>query len=382
MASDNNSERKGFTITWIIENFKYSTYRYGEILESPTFVVDTMEETKWRLFLYPVFDDGKEEFQHFTKKETNSRTGLNSTLNDKSIVTLKSLSDWGRRKAFKSDSFRQTLKTSQALSIKFSVLDSNGDAVTCGAAEVYFFFLVKDTKYLLTLTKKEIMRNKSQYLRDGVLSLLYECNFTTGLVYAEIENTNYGWIPHQTANACLPDLKLAESTATTNPSAPSILKRDIELMLHENVLCDVKLRTGAETFPAHWFILSARSAVFRAMFESDMKEKAQYCIHIEDMDAGTVRRLLLYMYTDACVDLQWESALQLYAAADKYQILSLKDECSSFLKANLDAANACEALMIADLHHDEHLYFRDYVIEIQRLNQINCSNYLDSSLEK
>ncbi|GIX69143.1 speckle-type POZ protein [Caerostris extrusa] len=61
MASDNNSERKGFTITWIIENFKYSTYRYGEILESPTFVVDTMEETKWRLFLCLVFDDAVED---------------------------------------------------------------------------------------------------------------------------------------------------------------------------------------------------------------------------------------------------------------------------------------------------------------------------------
>ncbi|GIY32285.1 speckle-type POZ protein [Caerostris extrusa] len=61
------------------------------------------------------------------------------------------------------------------------------------------------------------------------------------------------------------------------------------------------------------------------------------------------------MYTDACGDLHWESASQLYAAADKYQIPSLKDECSSFLKANLDAANACDALMLADLHQDEHL---------------------------
>ncbi|GIY46699.1 speckle-type POZ protein [Caerostris darwini] len=57
MASNNNSERKGFTIMWIIENFKYSTYRYEVGLQSPTFVVDTMEETKWRLFLYHIFYD-------------------------------------------------------------------------------------------------------------------------------------------------------------------------------------------------------------------------------------------------------------------------------------------------------------------------------------
>ncbi|GIX69126.1 hypothetical protein CEXT_143131 [Caerostris extrusa] len=55
MASENNSERKGFTMTWIIDNFKYFTY--GEYVESPTFIVDTMEETKWCLYIYPRFDD-------------------------------------------------------------------------------------------------------------------------------------------------------------------------------------------------------------------------------------------------------------------------------------------------------------------------------------
>ncbi|GIY22802.1 TD and POZ domain-containing protein 3 [Caerostris extrusa] len=467
MASNYNFERKGFTITWIIDNFKYSTLKCRESVRSPTFIVDTIEKTKWNLFLYPTLHynleegfslglwrmsdskgpprikidcecalltahggvDGKygfrekevskndsvffdsftptcgisaDELENFfpngtltvrckmwkcsgeinndgyctarthigvekkssiwsirnfsTLEKGNELTyRINSTLNDKSIVTLK-FSVTGEDETLQvrfisSDSEVE----SRSFSIKLSVLDSKGDVVTCGEAEFLFGTLVKESKCLLTFTKKDIMRKKSQYLRDDVLRLLYECAFSTGVIYGEIENTNYGWFPPQTAKACLPHLKLAESTATTNPSEPSVLKRNIELMLHESVLCDVKLRTGAETFPAHWFILSAQSPVFRAMFESDMKEKAQDCIHIEDVDADTVRRLLLYMYTDACEDLQWESASQLYAAADKYQILSLKNECSSFLKTNLDAANVCEALMIADLHHDEHL---------------------------
>ncbi|GIY19772.1 speckle-type POZ protein [Caerostris extrusa] len=58
MASNNNPERKGFAITWIIENFKYDPYRYEVGLQSPTFVVDTMEETKWCLFFTPIFYDG------------------------------------------------------------------------------------------------------------------------------------------------------------------------------------------------------------------------------------------------------------------------------------------------------------------------------------
>ncbi|GIY49427.1 speckle-type POZ protein B, partial [Caerostris darwini] len=343
MASDNNSERKGFTITWIIENIKYSTYRFGEDLESPTFVVDTMEETKWCLFLYPIFGvgyikkdsllvlqrmpDSKEPpsikidcecslltadgwvagynvrakevskndsvYQSFNPKcgisadepekifpngnltfrfkmwkcsgeistegyctartfigvEKKSSTWsirnfstlekgnelmhmINSILNDKPIVTLKfSVTEEDETLQIRFILLDSDVE-SRCFSIKLSVLDSNGDAVLCGEAVFYYF--EKESECLLTLTKKEIMEKKSLYLRDDVLSLLYECNFSNGLVYETIENTNYGWIPHQTANACLPDLNLAENTATTNPSAPSVLKRDIELMLHEN----------------------------------------------------------------------------------------------------------------------------------------------------
>ncbi|GIY77614.1 speckle-type POZ protein B [Caerostris darwini] len=321
MATNTNSERKGFTITWIIENIKYSTVRNGERLESPTFIVDTMEETKWSLFLSPILNDGEDlllglrrmsdskgpssikidiacalltadgsvagEYtatkQKVSKNDSvvqklsdlmyvifadelekilpngnltvrikmwkcsgevnnaeycTARTHIGvekksaiwsirnfstlekgkeptyrikSTLNDKSIVTLK-LSVTGEKtlqvRCISSDE-------SRFFSIKLSVLDSKGNAVTCGD--------VKESKCSLTLTKKEIMRKKSQYLRDDVLSLIYECNFSTGLVYEEIENTNIGWIPPQTANASFPDLKLEENTATTNPSAPSFV---------------------------------------------------------------------------------------------------------------------------------------------------------------
>ncbi|GIY18709.1 hypothetical protein CDAR_68681 [Caerostris darwini] len=139
--------------------------------------------------------------------------------------------------------------------------DSNDDAVTCGESDVLFDYFEKESECLLTLTKKEIIRKKSQYLRDDVLSLLYECKFSTGLAYGEIENTNYGWIPPQTANAGLPDLKLAENTATKNPSAPSVLKRDIELMLNENELlnqiyCSTDLDSCLESECAAWLASS------------------------------------------------------------------------------------------------------------------------------
>ncbi|GIY44190.1 speckle-type POZ protein B [Caerostris darwini] len=161
---------------------------------------------------------------------------IKSTLNNKSIVTLKfSVTGEDEMLRIRFISSDSEVESRCYFSIKLSVLDSNGDAVTCGEAEVCFCEEERESECLLTLTKKEIMRKKSQYLRDDVLRLLYECNFSTGLVYGEIENTNYGWIPPQTENACLPDLKLAENTITKNSSAPSVLKSDIEWMFHENI---------------------------------------------------------------------------------------------------------------------------------------------------
>ncbi|GFY77022.1 hypothetical protein TNIN_57851 [Trichonephila inaurata madagascariensis] len=102
------------------------------------------------------------------------------------------------------------------------------------------------------------------------------------------------------------------------------LKEDFHCLYAEGILRDVKLRTTTQTFHAHKNILYVRSPVFRAMFTTDIKEKVQECVDITDLEDATVRRMLLYMYTNALEDFQWESALKLYAAADKYKIFALK----------------------------------------------------------
>ncbi|GFR23874.1 tdpoz1 [Trichonephila clavata] len=95
--------------------------------------------------------------------------------------------------------------------------------------------------------------------------------------------------------------------------------------------------------------------VFKAMFINDMRERNSECVNIEDLDDDTVQTMLLYIYTATVPDLQWGSACNLYTAADKYEILTLKYKCSSFLKDNLSPENACDLLILADRHHDEDL---------------------------
>ncbi|GFY51904.1 hypothetical protein TNIN_51351 [Trichonephila inaurata madagascariensis] len=91
------------------------------------------------------------------------------------------------------------------------------------------------------------------------------------------------------------------------------------------------------------------------MFHNDMKEKHSECVDIEDLDDDTVKRMLLYMYTGTLPDLQWDSACNLYTAADKYEILSLKSDCTSFLMDTLTLDNACDLLILADRHQDKYL---------------------------
>ncbi|GBO08386.1 hypothetical protein AVEN_156053-1 [Araneus ventricosus] len=91
------------------------------------------------------------------------------------------------------------------------------------------------------------------------------------------------------------------------------------------------------------------------MFSNDMKEKVNGCVDASDLQDETVRRFLLYLYSDQLEELEWDDALQLYKAADKYAVISLRDKCSAFLKSNLNLENACEALMLSDMHQDRDL---------------------------
>ncbi|GFR30517.1 TD and POZ domain-containing protein 5 [Trichonephila clavata] len=117
----------------------------------------------------------------------------------------------------------------------------------------------------------------------------------------------------------------------------------------------MKLRTNTTTIPVHKPILGARSSVFRAMFSNDMKEKTQGCVDVTDLDDDTVLRMLLYIYTDKMEDLHWESVCQLHAAADKYDIASLRSKCTAILEAKLSPTNARQILSLADMHQYQEL---------------------------
>ncbi|GFQ64396.1 speckle-type POZ protein [Trichonephila clavata] len=53
MANYRINERKCFSFTWAIENFSFCWQNNGEDISSPSFIVDTIERSKWKLVLRP-----------------------------------------------------------------------------------------------------------------------------------------------------------------------------------------------------------------------------------------------------------------------------------------------------------------------------------------
>ncbi|GIX84222.1 TD and POZ domain-containing protein 3 [Caerostris darwini] len=233
-------------------------------------------------------------------------------------------------------------------SCKISVLDVDGQKLNGGKFDFrYGEYGPRILQCVLLPTKWDLMAKESLYLPVDTLTLHCELIIAAGIVSQMMK------VAH---------LREDDRNFDEECSSSSALD-DFKNIYNEGLLCDVNLQTDAESFAAHKVILSARSPVFKAMFVNDMLESVTNRIELPDMDAGTVRRLLLYMYSDAVECLEWDSVRNLYAAADKYAIGSLKTKCSTILKGILMPTQACELLVLADMHRDNDLkkFAQDFI---------------------
>ncbi|XP_051012828.1 speckle-type POZ protein-like [Acomys russatus] len=117
---------------------------------------------------------------------------------------------------------------------------------------------------------------------------------------------------------------------------------------------DCSLLVGGHEFRAHRAILAARSPVFSAMFEHDMKEKPQDPIEIQDMEPQVFKEMMGFIYTGKVPNLH-SLAPGVLAAADRYCLERLKAMCEDTLCRDLSVENAAHTLFLADLHRAEQL---------------------------
>ncbi|XP_065205294.1 protein roadkill-like isoform X5 [Planococcus citri] len=125
------------------------------------------------------------------------------------------------------------------------------------------------------------------------------------------------------------------------------LSEDLESSMKNPEFADVTLSVNGKNYPAHKFILAARSPVFAAMFRHEMMESQQSIVTIDDVKEEVMDEILKYIYTGKCENVD-ELGNELLEAADKYALDRLKIICGEMLLKTLTIDNASDVLVLAD----------------------------------
>ena len=113
----------------------------------------------------------------------------------------------------------------------------------------------------------------------------------------------------------------------------------------EKQFADIKIDCGGQSFDCHKAILAARSPVFLAMFQSNMKENETNTVAIEDFKEEVVSEMLAFIYTGNISSHDTTKEI-----ADKYQLDHLKNLCEDRLCSTMEKANCVEYLVLGDMY--------------------------------
>lgn len=132
------------------------------------------------------------------------------------------------------------------------------------------------------------------------------------------------------------------------------MARDMENFFREGRLSDFTIVAGGREMRAHRAILSARSPVFAAMLEHHTEEFKNSQVNFPDIEYEVMHELLTYIYSGRSPNLS-NMALDLLAAADRFQLTGLKEMADQVLRSGLTVESACRYLVFADMHNAQDL---------------------------
>ena len=141
-------------------------------------------------------------------------------------------------------------------------------------------------------------------------------------------------------------------------------------------LSDVKIRCEDQTFDCHQVILSARSPVFMAMFQSDMMEKETQTLTIEEFKSNVVAEMLNFIYTGTVSSHESISEIvsELLPAANKFQLDLLKKICEDSLCSTVEVTNCVKYLVLGDMYQTLNLKRRALEIAVENVDSIMDSD--------
>lgn len=138
------------------------------------------------------------------------------------------------------------------------------------------------------------------------------------------------------------------------PRQTSVVLSHLSNLWKNKSLADVTFNCDGEKIQAHTLIVSSGSPVLNALFQTDFKEKKERVVEITDVKFDVMEQLLRYIYTGKA-DFKKVDAGQLLAAADKYAVHSLKEDCIEYLSKHISLKNAVSNLVAAHLYGSPNL---------------------------
>lgn len=129
---------------------------------------------------------------------------------------------------------------------------------------------------------------------------------------------------------------------------PSTLVSDFRSLVDNETLSDVTFLVEGNTVYAHKLMLM-RSSYFRALFLGQMSESKMSTVPIEQVSHTIFLQVLTYLYTDQ-LQIPFESAMELFEAADLFCIPRLKTMCEKRMLQSINVENAAAIFHAADMH--------------------------------
>lgn len=286
-----------FSFMWTINNFSFCREEMGEVLKSSVFSAGTNDKLKWCLRINP--------------------KGLDEESKD--YISLYLL-------------LMASNKSEVRAKFKFSILNAQREETKAMESQrAYRFVQGKDWGFKKFIRRDFLLDESNGLLPDDKLTIFCEVS-----VLADCVNVS------------------GQSNAVQFRVPKCRLSHDFGMLLDDQKLTDVVLVVDGKEFRAHKAILAARSRVFAAMFEHNMKEKRLNKVDITDVTDQVLCEMLRFIYTGRVQNLV-TMADTLLAAADKYDLERLKVMCEEALCGNLTVENAASVLILADLHNAEQL---------------------------
>jgi len=122
----------------------------------------------------------------------------------------------------------------------------------------------------------------------------------------------------------------------------------------DSKLCDVTIKVGPKSIPAHRVILAATVPYFHAMFLNDMREATQKEIAIPCVEPSAMEDLVNFVYSGK-VQITMANVQPLLVGASYLNLKSVKEACCSFLVEHLHPRNVIGMRAFGDHHDCQHL---------------------------